>query len=97
MKAKLLYFHAGKSSFVIKDIEILQEQYNVVDFFFDTSNKKKYLSLFFNQIVFIISNIINAQLVICQFAGHYSFLPILFSKIFLKSVYRRILISFCVR
>ena len=84
MKAKLLYFHAGKSSFVIKDIEILKEKYDVVDFFFDTSNKKKYLSLFFNQIVFIISNIINAQLVICQFAGHHSFLPILFSKIFFK-------------
>lgn len=84
MKAKLLYFHAGKSSFVIKDIEILQGKYNVVDFFFDTSNKKKYLSLFTKQVFFILANVFSAKLIVCQFAGHHSFLPILFSKIFFK-------------
>jgi glycosyltransferase involved in cell wall biosynthesis len=84
VKAKLLYFHAGKSSFVIKDIEILQEKYNVVDFFFDTSNKKKYLVLFIKQKLFLLRHIIGAKLIVCQFAGHHSFLPILFSKIFFK-------------
>lgn len=84
MKAKLLYFHAGKSSFVVKDIEILQEKYKVLDFLFDTSNKKKYISLFIKQFFFILGNIFNSKLIICQFAGHHSFLPILFSKIFLK-------------
>ena len=84
MKAKLLYFHAGKSSFVIKDIEILQEKYNVIDFFFDTSNKKKYFSLFTKQVGFILANIFGSKLIVCQFAGHHSFLPILFSKIFFK-------------
>ena len=57
MKAKLLYFHAGKSSFVLKDIEILQEKYNVVDFFFDTSNKKEYLILFIKQKLFLLRHI----------------------------------------
>ena len=84
MKAKLLYFHAGKSSFVIKDIEILQEKYNVIDFFFDTSDKKKYLFLFTKQVGFTLANIFGAKLIVCQFAGHHSFLPILFSKIFFK-------------
>ena len=84
MKAKLLYFHAGKSSFVIKDIEILQEQYIVVDFFFDTSNKKQYLMLFIKQKLFLLKHIFGAKLIVCQFAGHHSFLPILFSKIFFK-------------
>ncbi len=84
MKAKLLYFHAGKSSFVIKDIEILQEKYNVVDFFFDTSNKKKYIILFIKQKLFLLRHIFGVRLIVCQFAGHHSFLPILFSKIFFK-------------
>lgn len=84
MKAKLLYFHAGKSSFVIKDIEILQEKYNVVDFFFDTSNKKQYLFLLIKQKLFLLRHVFGAKLIICQFAGHHSFLPILFSKIFFK-------------
>lgn len=84
MKTKILYFHAGKSSFVIKDIEILQEKYIVIDFFFDTSNKKKYFALFTKQIAFILTNIFSSKLIICQFAGHHSFLPIVFSKIFFK-------------
>ncbi|MCD6017178.1 MAG: hypothetical protein K0S53_299 [Bacteroidetes bacterium] len=84
MKAKILYFHAGKSSFVIKDIEILQEKYLVLDFFFDTSNKKRYIAQLFQQCGFILKNIIGSQLIVCQFAGHHTFLPVLFSKLFFK-------------
>lgn len=87
MKAKILYFHAGKSSFVIKDIEILQEKYTVLDFFFDTADKRKYISQLFQQCGFILKNIVGSQLVVCQFAGHHTFLPVLFSKLFfIKSV-----------
>ena len=84
MKQKLLYFHAGKSSFVIKDIDILQTKYEVHEFFFDTANKKSYVFQFLKQKLFLISNIFGAKLIVCQFAGHYSFLPILFAKLFLK-------------
>jgi glycosyltransferase involved in cell wall biosynthesis len=87
VKAKVLYFHAGKSSFVIKDIEILQEKYTVLDFFFDTADKRKYISQLFHQLGFILKNIIGSKLIVCQFAGHHAFLPILFSKLFfIKSV-----------
>lgn len=84
MKDKLLYFHAGKSSFVVKDIEILQEKFQVVDFFFDTSNKKKYLGLLIKQKLFLFRHIFGAKFIMCQFAGNHTFLPILFSKLFLK-------------
>ena len=84
MKAKILYFHAGKSSFVIKDIEILQEMYTVIDFFFDTSNKKKYPLIFIKQKLFILRHLFSAKLFVCQFAGNHTFLPILFSKLFFK-------------
>lgn len=84
MKNKLLYFHAGKSSFVIKDIEILQEKFYVIDFFFDTSNKKQYLLLLIKQKFFLLRHIFGTKLVVCQFAGNHTFLPILFSKLFFK-------------
>ncbi len=84
MKPKLLYFHAGRSTFVIKDIEILQEKYNVKEFFFDTTNKANYFFQFIKQKFFLLANIFGAKLVVCQFAGHYSFLPILFAKLFFK-------------
>lgn len=84
MKQKLLYFHSGKSSFVIKDIEILETKYDVREFFFDTTNKKKYFLQFIKQKLFLVSKIFGAKLIVCQFAGHYSFLPILFTKLFFK-------------
>ena len=84
MKRKLLYFHAGKSSFVLKDIEILKENFQVIDFFFDTENKKKYLILLAKQKLFLLRNIFGAKLIVCQFAGNHTFLPIIFSKLFLK-------------
>ncbi len=84
MKTKVLYFHTGKSSFVVKDIEILKINYQVVDFLFDTSNKKRYWLQIVRQLYFIFSNIFSAKLIVCQFAGHHSFFPILFSRFFLK-------------
>lgn len=84
MKNELLYFHTGKSSFVNKDIEILQEKFAVIDFFFDTANKKKYWFVLIRQIFFLLKHIVSSKLIVCQFAGHHSFFPIFFSRIFLK-------------
>jgi glycosyltransferase involved in cell wall biosynthesis len=84
VKSKLLYFHAGKSSFVVKDMEILEEKYTIVDFFFDTSLKKKYPLILIRQKLFILANIINTRLIVCQFAGSHAFLPVLFSRLFFK-------------
>lgn len=84
MKTKVLYFHTGKSSFVLKDIDILKINYNVVDFLFDTNNKKRYWIQIIRQLYFILFNIFSARLVVCQFAGHHSFFPILFSNLLFK-------------
>ena len=84
VKKKLLYFHAGRSSFVDKDIEILECNYNVREFCFNTTNKSNYIFEFLKQIIFLISNILTAKLIVCQFASHCSFFPVLFSKLFFK-------------
>lgn len=83
-KERLLYFHVGLSSFVVKDIEIFREDYKVLDFFFDTHDKRKYPFRFLQQIGFLLRHIISAKLIVCQFAGHYAFFPILFSRLFFK-------------
>lgn len=80
----MLYFHAGLSSFVVKDIEILQEEYRVFTFFFDTGNKRKYLFQFLRQLGFIFRHLFLSEFVVCQFAGHHSFMPVLFAKLFNK-------------
>jgi len=36
------------------------------------------------QFLFCIRHVFKAKLIVCQFAGHHTFLPVLFSKIFLK-------------
>lgn len=68
----------------MKDIEILQEKYTVKEFFFDTTNKSNYIFQFIKQKLFLLGNIFSSKLIVCQFAGHYSFLPILFAKLFFK-------------
>ncbi len=68
----------------MKDIEILQEKYDVKEFFFDTTTKSNYIFQFIKQKLFILANIFGAKLIVCQFAGHYSFLPILYAKLFYK-------------
>lgn len=84
MKHRLLYFHTGRSSFVNKDIEILQENFEVLDFYFDTSVKKKYFTVLVKQVFFLLKQIFSAKFIVCQFAGHHSFFPVLFAKLFLK-------------
>jgi len=84
LKPKLLYFHAGRSTFVIKDIEILQEKYDVKESFFDTTKKSNYIFQFIKQKLFLLGNVFGAKIIVCQFAGHYSFLPIVFAKLFFK-------------
>lgn len=84
MKEKLLYFHTGKSSFVAKDLEILGEAFAVSDFRFNTHNKKKIILELVRQKLFLLRHVFSSKLMVCQFSGHQSFLPVLFSRLFFK-------------
>lgn len=82
-KLSVLYFCVSDTSFVRKDIEILQSRYYVNKFIFDVSKGNKALVVF-RQFVFLFKKIFGAKLIVIQFAGHHSFLPVLFSKLFFK-------------
>jgi glycosyltransferase involved in cell wall biosynthesis len=78
---KLLYFHNGRSSFVDKDISILNSEYNVIEFCFNVTNKKKVPLFFLKQFVFLLKHFFISKMVV-QFGGYHSVLPVFFSVLF---------------
>ncbi|MFM7217526.1 MAG: hypothetical protein ACKO1U_05865, partial [Bacteroidota bacterium] len=77
---KILYFHTGRSSFVDKDVKILQEVASVSVFSFTADKKWKTVLLFLRQSIFLLRHVFSFDLIVSQFAGYHSFLPTLFSK-----------------
>lgn len=83
-KNKILYFYTIQSTFIQKDIEIISSEFSVKIFMFNVYNKKKLIIIFFKQFLFLFINIFNTKIVISQFAGIHSCLPVLFAKLFFK-------------
>lgn len=81
---KILYFHNGLSSFVKKDIEIIEKEFELIIFHFDVTNKKKVPLFFIKQLLFILLNIFKSNTYITQFGGYHSVLPCLIGKLFRK-------------
>jgi glycosyltransferase involved in cell wall biosynthesis len=81
---KILYFHNGLSSFVKKDIEIIEKEFELLIFHFDVTNKKKVPLFFIKQLIFIVLNIFKSNTYVTQFGGYHSVLPCLIGKLFRK-------------
>jgi glycosyltransferase involved in cell wall biosynthesis len=82
MKRNILYIHLGLSSFVQKDINILQEEYNLIVHHFKVNDKKKLFLSFIQQILFLVKNRKKSNVIFIQFAGYHSFIPSLLTKFF---------------
>lgn len=80
----VLLFYNHLSSFVKKDVAILEEQYHVLGFDFYAAAKWMLPFKFAFQKMFLLRHIWRADLVICQFAAYHSLLPALYSRIFGK-------------
>jgi glycosyltransferase involved in cell wall biosynthesis len=83
-KPVLLYCYLSSSSFVVQDIGSLQESYALKLFHFDPSPKLLLPVSFLKQLFFLIGNINSASILMCQFAGYHSMLPVVFAGIFHK-------------
>jgi glycosyltransferase involved in cell wall biosynthesis len=81
---KILYFHNGLSSFVKKDIEIIEKEFELIIFHFNVTDKKKVPFFFIRQFLFILKNLFNSNIYITQFGGYHSVLPSLIAKILRK-------------
>jgi len=83
-KRKALYFYTGLSSFVRKDILIISDQFDVKPFAFLPKTKIRIIFIFLSEFFFILRNIIQADILICQFGGYHTLFPTLFGRIFRK-------------
>lgn len=83
-KSTVLYISPVKSSFILTDLKILKEKYEVV---FKTGKWNSTLRvplLLINQFLYLIYFLPKVNCVIVSFGGYWSFLPTLLSKIFHK-------------
>jgi len=83
-KKKVLYIHSLNTSFVRKDIGLLEANFITKKSFFNPNKKPLVPFQFIKQFFFLLFNIWGSNIVIVQFAGYQSFLPAFFSKIFRK-------------
>jgi len=81
---KVIYVHSVNTSFVKKDLALLESNFTVKTSFFNPNNKLLVPFQFVMQFFFLFFNIWRSNIVISQFAGYQSFLPALFAKVFNK-------------
>lgn len=75
MKPRLLYFDTGKSSFVLKDLEILRACFEVKEYTLDLSKKWRLPVEFSRQFLIVLVHGWRAKAVVVQFAGFQSYVP----------------------
>lgn len=83
-RSNILYTHSLKSSFVRKDIAILEKEFNLTKFFFNPDNKVLVPFVFLKQFFHLFIKLRSTDIYITQFAGYQSYLPSLFAKLFKK-------------
>lgn len=80
-KCLILFFHTGKSSFSIKDLNIFNSIAHTIELSFSSNKKILTPFLFVSQLFFILKNIRQTKIFISQFAGYHSFIPSIISRI----------------
>ncbi|HMR46344.1 MAG TPA: glycosyltransferase [Bacteroidia bacterium] len=83
-KSKLIFIYPNTSSFVRRDIAIMQERYQVHTFSFNPAKKIFTPLAFFKQLLFLLYHLPTAKVVVCQIAAYHSFLPVLLARLFRK-------------
>lgn len=81
MRPSLLYFHIGKSTFVMKDIELLSSTFDVKVFDFKVDKKALLPWQFTRQIFFLLRFGYKSKISVSQFGGYHTFLPVFIGKI----------------
>ena len=83
-RKKVLFFYTKPTTFVRRDIEMLQKHFHVASFSFYHPRKWLTPLLFIKQLFFILKHQRKAKLAFCMFAGYHSLLPAMFNKLVKK-------------
>jgi glycosyltransferase involved in cell wall biosynthesis len=81
-RPKILYFYVKRSTFIGRDIEMLSQQYRVLEHQFDVKSKYMLPIAFAKQKLFLFKHQSSAAATITHIAGYVSFLPALWTKLF---------------
>lgn len=81
---RLLYIHVGLSSFVRKDIEILEKHFSLSVHEFDLTNKKRLPITLLKQAWMLVRSLRKSNGIVVQFAGYQSYLPTLIARFYKK-------------
>jgi glycosyltransferase involved in cell wall biosynthesis len=79
-REKLIFIYPHRSSFVVKDIELLSEDYKVVEFHFPTYPKWLTPFRIIQQFFFLLLHIRTYKTIVCMFAGYHTLAPSFFSR-----------------
>ncbi|WP_181306594.1 glycosyltransferase family 4 protein [Rufibacter sp. XAAS-G3-1] len=80
-KPVLLYFYPAQSSFVVKDLRLMEREYEVRHQGFLPAKKWQTLLVWLKQVLFLLRHLWQAEKLVCMFAGYHSFFPALFGKL----------------
>lgn len=86
MQKNLLYCCIKRSAFVERDIAIFSSAYHVSVFARLSPKPVNMIGYLFFQFFFLLGKIRKTDLLVCQFVGHHSLLPVLFGKLFRRPV-----------
>lgn len=80
----MLYVYPKFTSFVKRDVEILEKDFNIILFEFNPSKKWLIPISFLRQLLFLIKNTYKSTIFLSYFGGYHSLLPGLFAVFFKK-------------
>lgn len=82
MKKKILCVYSNKYTFVAKDIKLLQDKYEVIEFGFPTHPKWKTPFILIKQFFFMLYWMPQVKATVSMFPGYHTILPSLYTKLF---------------
>jgi len=83
---KVIYIYPIISTFVSRDQEIIKSEYILKAFEFYADSKWTLFRMFIKQFFFLVKQDKSSSVIVCQFAGFHSVLPVWFSKISGKKI-----------
>jgi len=84
---KIIYIYPSLSTFVLKDIKILEKKYKVITFKQNWGNKKLIFINLIVQFFLLFKELPQSNSILIMFGGYWSFFPCLLGKLFKKPVF----------
>lgn len=83
-KATIIYIYPHLSSFIEQDIRLLDKEYTIKTQNLAWSSVPKLFLNWLKQFSFLLTNLANCKVIVINFAGYFSLLPVLLGKFFRK-------------